>query len=288
MAVDIVSRVVVQALSYDLVDLGAVKDELNLPDSDTRQDRFLARTIAQVSSAIAQWCNRTFAVETVEEIQHIRRDPYPYQVPGGVTRLQLSRYPLAQCPLIPTIAAVTAGETTLPLQDTSALAETMTAAAGLDPQAIVTGIDDAAVTLSLPTSAAIAAGTLIAFGLTVTQTIAPGTVQPLYAGVDYLVNPDIGQLLRLDANGIAIPWEAMPVTVRYSTGYDPVPDDLAQAAMRLIVARFWARGRDPYLRVIDQPELGRKEYWIGGLPGNDGIPADIAAVLESYRVPVTL
>ena len=91
-----ITTIITPALSADLVDLDAAKDELKLPASDTQHDAFLTRAIAQVSAAIASYCNRVFAAETV-------RDVILIGLAGE--QLQLSRFPVIAI----TSAAVSTG-----------------------------------------------------------------------------------------------------------------------------------------------------------------------------------
>lgn len=56
--------------------------------------------------------------------------------------------------------------------------------------------------------------------VSVTQTLALNTTQVLTEGVDYELDAENGQLLRLNAfTGVATTWEAQPVTVLYTAGY---------------------------------------------------------------------
>jgi hypothetical protein len=56
--------------------------------------------------------------------------------------------------------------------------------------------------------------------LSVTQTIALNTTQPLTEGKDFKVDPATGQLIRLNTfTGVGTIWEAMPVTVQYTAGF---------------------------------------------------------------------
>lgn len=56
-----------EADSYDLTVIETVKPELGIAPEDTSNDERLTLYIHQVSGAIAGWCNRVFASETVEE-----------------------------------------------------------------------------------------------------------------------------------------------------------------------------------------------------------------------------
>lgn len=94
MPVRIVSTVVTAASNYDLTTLTNVKDDLAIPNTDTSSDATLARFITEQSALVAQYCNRVFPIETVKDVIYLDRDPYPYQVAGLLSELQLSRWPL--------------------------------------------------------------------------------------------------------------------------------------------------------------------------------------------------
>ncbi len=79
---------------YDLTTLADVKLELAIATGDTTNDAWLQKAITRGSLAIQTYCNMVFATETVQDIIYLQQDPYPYQVPGGVAPLQLSRYPV--------------------------------------------------------------------------------------------------------------------------------------------------------------------------------------------------
>jgi hypothetical protein len=199
------------ALSPDLVDLDAVKNELKIAASDTEHDAFLGRAIGQVSTAIAGYCNRTFSVETVRDTIFVGL---------GGAQLQLSRFP---------VIAVTAA----------------------------------------------------------TVTDGTGGQTLLAEGMDYLLDAPRGWLLRLGTGGVPVAWYITPTTVTYQAGYQDIPADLQQAALRLIAARFHNRGRDPTLRSQSQPGLGDQTYWIGSVPGSHGpFPEEVLVILDAYRVPV--
>jgi hypothetical protein len=237
---DSIVSVLVPAASHDLLDLATVRDELGITAGDTKSDAWIVRAIAQVSRMVMSYCKRVFAVETISEMIFLDQDPYPYQVPGGVSRLQLTRRPLVEA--------------------------TLAAFNPISPLLFDLGEQS---------------------GISVTQTIAQGVTQSLVAGTDFIADPDTGTLLRLDPfTGVAMRWEAFPTTVVYEAGYSAIPDDLVEAALRLITARFRDRGRDPFLKERDQPGLGHQVFWVGSLPGVRGaFPEDIRAVLDQYRVP---
>lgn len=86
------STVVTPADTYDLTTLDVVKGLLGIT-GDT-QDAYLQSLISAASAGAAQYCDRVFPAETVLDEVWPAVDAYPYQVPGGVAPLQLSRWPL--------------------------------------------------------------------------------------------------------------------------------------------------------------------------------------------------
>src|SRR5579859_2080300 len=101
MSIEIITTVLLAAApqtagagAYDLVDLATALDELQVEPNDVKNLPFLKRAITQVSAAIANHCNRVFPVETVKDVCYPERDAYPWQVPGGVWPLQVSRWPI--------------------------------------------------------------------------------------------------------------------------------------------------------------------------------------------------
>jgi hypothetical protein len=221
MGVRVVTTLIIPAPSYDLVDLATVHDELSIKTSDISKDAFLSRAITQISTAMAGHCNRVFPQETLQDAIYPARDAYPYQLPGGIRRLQLSRWPI--------------------------------------------------VSVS-----------------SVTKTEFPGDIYILAEGTDFLIEAEVGQLTRLaQYTGYPADWYPVVTTVIYTAGYAIIPDDLQDAALRLITTRFFNRGRDPTMKSQTQPGLGDQTYWVGSIPGVRGaFPEDIMAMLDRYRVPV--
>jgi hypothetical protein len=226
MPIRIVSTVLTAASSHDLTTLDNIKDDLAIPNTDTSSDATLARYITEQSMMVAQYCNRVFPIEAVQDVIYPDRDPYPYQVTGMLPELQLSRWPLV------------------------------------------------AITL-------------------VTDTVAVNVANTLTEGTDFVVDEARGWLTKIDPNtGYPTGWSPDQYTVQYTAGYfeggsGTPPADLEMAVLRMVTARFKARGRDPYLRSQGEPGVGNEQYWIGALPGQTGpFPPDIAAVLEKYRVPL--
>lgn len=274
------STVTQAALSYDLVDLDMVKEELAVAPDDATLDNKLSRIIAQVSRAAASYCNRVFAVETLTDI--FRSDG------GGSYRgpetLQLERYPVAYALTVTAVDAV-AGDTVLTMLDVSGIAEQMPAvAAGIPDGTVVSEIaadpDPRTVTLSMPLSADIPAGTSVMFGLAVVQDPF-GAPTTLFPEVDFTIDPGSAQLWRLTSSGYRTRWQLTPLKVTYTAGYVEIPEDLQAAALRWATLRWQAQGRDPSLRSIDIPGVMTEAYWVD--PNAPGMPSEIEYMLQFYR-----
>lgn len=216
MTVQIVTTVTAAAGSYDLTDLATVKDELGIDSGNTDDDALLERYITSASRAAAQYCNRVLVVETLEDDFWPQRDPWPWDIPGGVAPLQLSRWP-------------------------------------------ITGL-----------------GVVTENGVTLTS------------GTDFRPDNANGQLIRLDANGYPRKWPAFALSAAYSAGFDPIPADLEDAVIRMVSARYAARGRDPKLKSISIPDVQDVTYWIATGDEAGNMSPDIADILDNYRVPVAV
>lgn len=100
----------------------------------------------------------------------------------------------------------------------------------------------------------------------------------------YEVDAATGFLYRMN-QGARTKWTANRTTVTYSGGYvlvSGLPRPLEQAAIDLVKARWFARGRDPRLKVADVPNVLRQEFWVGSVGAGD-MPDEIAALLAPYR-----
>lgn len=216
-----IRTVVSEAFTRDLIGLAEAKEELKIADTDTDNDAWLARVITQSSAQVENYCNRVFAVESIEEIINLRREHYRRAIPDVAEQLQLWRWPLDNVQVI--------------------------------------------------------------------ETIAPGETQTLAEDTDYVVERNIGQLIRLaTSSGQVIAWNAsMPVTVSYIAGYNPIPADVVAATLRLVVGRWFARARDPLLLERNTPMVGTERYWVGGPKKGGSLPQEVSSMLDQYRVPVT-
>jgi len=103
---------------------------------------------------------------------------------------------------------------------------------------------------------------------------------------DFKINSEVGQVYRLNSDAMPMIWEAWPIVVEYVGGYAEVPADVEEATIRLVKKAWYARGRDPLVKVDEVAGVGRQEYWVStGSEGN--MTPDIADLLDNYRAPVT-
>lgn len=300
MAVSIITTVLTAARAsprgkpYDLTDIATARDELSITTpNDAANDPFLLRAITQASTAIAKYCNRVFPVEALSDQIFIQQDPYPWQVPGGVYPLQLSRWPMVNSNVV-AFTGTTHGTNVIDgIASTAGLTIGMLvfAADGSIPPGTTIQTTPAANSITL-TKAATSSETALSLntGVQVVQTLTVGQTQTLVYGTDFTIDREMGWLLRLDKfTGVTVKWEAIPVTVQYQAGYSPIPADLVDACLRLVTARFRARGRDPTLVERSQGgTLGVERYWVGTASGQAGAFApEILGLIENYRVPVS-
>ncbi len=301
MGVAIIKTVLAPAADYDLTDLATVKDELNIPSSDTSNDTWLARAISQVSAVVARYCNRVFLPELLLETQYIEQDAYPNQTPGGIAPLQLSHWPILS---LVSVAQVTA------INTTQALVQGTDFAVDYDKGQLIrlnsfTGV--AVVWEALPTNIEYSAGygAAVAEAHTVPVTPGPYTVTVANAatfsfdgGVTYangtafkavLGTPaTAGEYSVAMATGIYIfnaADQGASIIINY--GYSEIPDDLIDAVLRVVTQRFKQKDRDPMLMSINQPGVGEKRWWVGTTAGQNGaLPPEITGLLDGvYRVP---
>jgi len=314
MAVEIITTVLSPAAAsspaapYDLTDLTAAKTELKI--ADTLQDAFLSRIITAASNAIAKYCNRVFAVEGIQDLCYIEQDAYPYQVPGGVGPLQLSRWPIQPSTAPVSFTGTLHGST---LVDGISSMTGLSIGVGVAGAGIPAGTTIAAlapttansITLSA-TATSSASGVSLTVPLSVVEIDIPanvggvlgaGMINPLLLGTDYTIDAARGWLIRLNPfTGVPQKWPATPILAVYSAGYSSSnPSDAADlailedAALRLVTGRFAARDRDPSLMQRDTPGLGVQRFWVGTAPGQKGaLPPEVENMVDPYRVPMAL
>lgn len=124
---------------------------------------------------------------------------------------------------------------------------------------------------------------------------APLAPQPLAEGIDFISDynasqPDFshGWLTRLfQMDAFPRRWSGLPIYVLYQAGFNPIPDDLTDAVLQLVKAKWFARTRDPQLRSKNVVGVYEAQYWFASGPGSEGqFPPDVQAAIDRYRVPV--
>ncbi len=298
MSVEAITTVLVAATAqapagpYDLTTLDVVKSELSIPAGDLSKDAFLIRAITQASIAIASYCNRVFQAEVIQDQFFIDQYAYPWQIPGGVGELALSRWPLPATGVATFTGNGKSSRLVTNASSTQGLTVGMPIFASdgsIPPGTTITAVSPSSVQLSNPTTST-ASGLTFTAGLQVVQTLSATTTQTLVYGSDFTVDAKKGWLVRLDNfTAQKVRWETRPTTVQYLGGYQTIPADLVDACLRLVTMRFGVRGRDPTLVERTQGNLvGSERYWVGPVAGQStSLPPEIALLVDHYRTPVT-
>jgi hypothetical protein len=299
--VTLVTTVLASAASYALTDLATVHDELSINTADTSNDPFLTRAINQITRAVMNHTNRVFAPEYVRDLFDVRRRRY--QVPNGVRALQLSRWPVLAVTSV-VISLVGEGASLVLVENTDFRVDYATGDLyRLDPSD--TGTISAWEALPITVQYSAGFGAAVREAHTVPAS-GPYTVTATQAAtfscdqtVSYVSNgtvltpvassPTVGQYSLAPTTGIytfAAADAGVALNVAYCT--KTVPDDLIDATLRLITARFKARGRDPALVQRETQGVGSERFWFGNAPGQTGpFPPDIEGLLnDNYKVPV--
>jgi hypothetical protein len=102
---------------------------------------------------------------------------------------------------------------------------------------------------------------------------------------DYEADSEAGILYRLSGD-VRVPWAAQTLVVSYTGGYaslDTVPGDLQTACLTLLKHRLAARTRDPMLKQISVPGVSERQYWVGGVGQNPGLPPEVVGLIERFR-----
>ena len=121
--------------------------------------------------------------------------------------------------------------------------------------------------------------------------------EALIAGTGFTTDAAVGRLIRMDTDGTPRPWRAIQVAVTYQAGYvlpgdvsgaaRTLPFDIEDATLRLVVARYAERRRDPFIKSEEVAGVGRIDYIVGNPAAGDGnLPPDVADIVRNYRVPV--
>lgn len=299
----VISTLVTAPKSATLSTLANVKTELGIPTADTTNDAWLTGALNQVSAALARHCNRIFGLATWQDEFRPARGVWGEGVRAASNPIKLSRWPFAG-----TVVAFTGNTYSTTLIDGIADTSKLSNGQLIGGPGVVAGTTIASppgvnsITLSQATTATASAVALNA-GISMSETTT-GIITGLTAGTDFeveagsLLAGDEGaaRLYRLNAQGNPRTWAASQILAVYQAGYSlpndsspNMPSDLEDACLRLVTARFKARGRDPFLRGESEPGLGAPQYWIGTMPGQRGaFPPEIESLINPYRVPVVV
>lgn len=73
------------------------------------------------------------------------------------------------------------------------------------------------------------------------------------------------------------------VVVQYTAGWATVPEDLKEAARKLVRMQRSEGSRDPLAKRIEVPDVQTIDYWVGSVSGSSGLPSDVMDLLRPYR-----
>jgi hypothetical protein len=122
--------------------------------------------------------------------------------------------------------------------------------------------------------------------VSVASVIEDGTT--LTVNTDFRIDTDKGQLIRLDSNGYPTRWPALAIAVQYSAGYATIPAPVVDAVIRMIVGRWYRKGRDPAIKSESADGTWSASYWFTAGPDSSTghLTPDVEGLLDAYRVPV--
>lgn len=97
----------------------------------------------------------------------------------------------------------------------------------------------------------------------------------------YNLETSSGVLWSIDEEGCPTLFLGSVLVVSYEGGYSSIPPALKDACLRQVSSRWYARAKDPSVRVEEVAGVGRQEYWVG--PTSDGLPPDVEASLSAFK-----
>lgn len=109
----------------------------------------------------------------------------------------------------------------------------------------------------------------------------------LVADTDYRVDLAKGQLTRLNSAGFPRRWHPFTVAVQYDSGFATIPADVADAVVRMVKQRWFARGVDTSIKHETIPGVREYDRWVSTGDEAGNMPPDVVDILDNYRVPVT-
>lgn len=107
------------------------------------------------------------------------------------------------------------------------------------------------------------------------------SIDPLY----YEVDIERGWLYSIDSAG-SYGWTGLLITVDYTAGFEPMPEDIQAAALDWLTSRYHAEGRDPALRSETIPDVLSQVYAgdFGAGTAGGAIPPAARDLLQPYRL----
>ena len=110
---------------------------------------------------------------------------------------------------------------------------------------------------------------------------------------DWELDAPAGIVWRLDSAGNQVSWPNSLLVVAYTAGWllpndasRNLPADIERAAVLAVKAAYFSRSRDPFVKAEDVTGVLSQQFWVGGLPGGDALPAESIAMLAPYVAPV--
>ena len=116
--------------------------------------------------------------------------------------------------------------------------------------------------------------------VSVIETDLSGAQTTLVADTDFTLDAARGQLVRLGLTQLPCRWSAAIVTAEYQAGFEEIPDDLVEACLLLVTARYRGRGRDLNIRQESIAGVIETQY----LPPLGEVSL-VEEILCAYRVP---
>lgn len=108
---------------------------------------------------------------------------------------------------------------------------------------------------------------------------------------EYRLDPDTGQLYRLDASAYPSRWEvAKSAVIIYAGGYllpgetgRDLPYAIEAAAVELVQDFWFAKGRDPTAMEEEIPGVMRVRRWVGAVGQTGELPPSVQSKLAPFR-----
>lgn len=97
---------------------------------------------------------------------------------------------------------------------------------------------------------------------------------------DYVVNRSSGGIMRLVGDAPSL-WSSNKIVVTYKAGFVTAPPALKGAADQLFRVSLSSDDRDPLLKSVEIPDVGRREFWVSGAESHD-IPRNVQDMLGPF------